>query len=164
VFLAETPGGTPTVKVLDFGIAAGEPVRSGSVKLTALDRLLGSPAYMSPEQLTASHDVDARSDIWSMGALLYEVITGQIPFRGDTDLAMFAAAMTKPPLPLRAHLGEDLPRVESPLRRPPSRRSGRRSSSGASRSTTRSSRRATPPTWRAGWATASTRQDPSPTA
>ena len=115
VFLAETAGGSPTVKVLDFGIAAGEPVQSGALKLTAIDRLLGSPAYMSPEQLTASHDVDPRSDIWSMGALLYEVITGQLPFRGDSDLAMFAAAMTRPPLPLRAHLGEDLPGVEAIL-------------------------------------------------
>jgi serine/threonine-protein kinase len=110
VFLAEAPGAPVTVKVLDFGIAAGEPAASGAPKLTKLDALLGSPAYMSPEQMVASHDVDPRSDVWSMGALLYEVITGQQPFRGDTELQVFAAAMTKPPLPLRAHLhDEELP-------------------------------------------------------
>jgi serine/threonine-protein kinase len=117
VFLAETGGGATTVKVLDFGIAAGEPSPGASTKLTRLDKLLGSPAYMSPEQMTASHDVDARSDIWSMGALLYEVITGQLPFQGNTDLQMFASAMTRPPLPLRAHLGEELPGAEAILLR-----------------------------------------------
>jgi len=44
-----------------------------------------------------------------MGALLYEIITGHLPFRGDTELQVFAAAMTRPPLPLRAHLQEELP-------------------------------------------------------
>jgi serine/threonine-protein kinase len=109
IFLAEAPGAPRTVKVLDFGIAAGEPAPSGAPKLTKLDALLGSPAYMSPEQMVASHDVDVRSDVWSMGALLYEIITGKQPFRGDTELQVFAAAMTKPPLPLRAHLQEELP-------------------------------------------------------
>lgn len=109
IFLAETGAGPRTVKVLDFGIAAGVPAAGGSPKLTKLDTLLGSPAYMSPEQMMASHDVDARSDVWSMGALLYEIITGQLPFRGDTELQVFAAAMTRPPLPLRAHLLEEPP-------------------------------------------------------
>jgi serine/threonine-protein kinase len=109
IFLAEAGRGDPTVKVLDFGIAAGEPEPLGQTRLTKLGTLLGSPAYMSPEQMVASHDVDARSDVWSMGALLYELVTGQQPFRGETELQVFAAAMTRPPLPLRAHLAEDVP-------------------------------------------------------
>lgn len=109
IFLAEAGRGYPTVKVLDFGIAAGEPAPTGQTKLTKLGTLLGSPAYMSPEQMVASHDVDPRSDVWSMGALLYELITGQQPFRGETELQVFAAAMTRPPLPLRAHLAEGVP-------------------------------------------------------
>ncbi|HWZ90706.1 MAG TPA: serine/threonine-protein kinase, partial [Polyangiaceae bacterium] len=104
VFLAERQGSPPIVKVLDFGIAAGEPSAHSSARLTNTETLIGSPAYMSPEQMTASSDVDARSDVWSMGALLYELITGKLPFPGESDLQIFANAMSRPPLPLRAHV------------------------------------------------------------
>jgi serine/threonine-protein kinase len=104
VFLAQQQGSPPIVKVLDFGIAAGEPSAHSSARLTKTETLIGSPAYMSPEQMTASSDVDARSDVWSMGALLYELITGKLPFPGDSDLQIFANAMSRPPLPLRAHV------------------------------------------------------------
>ena len=75
------------VKVLDFGLAAGDPSPENSTKLTrrVRDR---SPAYMSPEQMMASSNVDARSDIWSMGAVLYELLTGHVPFSGNTPLEM----------------------------------------------------------------------------
>ena len=103
VFLAEGAG-DPVPKVIDFGIA-GEPSTTASVKLTA--GLLGSPAYMSPEQMVGG-EVGARSDIWSMGALLYEAATGRLPFDGATELQIFAAAMPRPPLPPRAHVKEGL--------------------------------------------------------
>lgn len=109
VFLAENARGASTVKVLDFGIAAGDPASSGSTKLTDVQSPIGSPAYMSPEQLLSSSDVDPRSDVWSMGVLLYEIITGKLPFPGETHLQMFASAMTRPPLPLREHVKESLP-------------------------------------------------------
>jgi serine/threonine-protein kinase len=64
---------------------------------------------MSPEQMLASHDVDARSDIWSMGVLLYELITGKLPFPGNSQLETLAAALTRPPLPLAAHMKDELP-------------------------------------------------------
>jgi eukaryotic-like serine/threonine-protein kinase len=64
---------------------------------------------MAPEQMIASSTVDARSDIWSMGALLYELLTGQLPFAGQTPLEMFAAVMTHPPAPLAAHARSELP-------------------------------------------------------
>ncbi|HEV8550560.1 MAG TPA: protein kinase, partial [Polyangiaceae bacterium] len=104
VFLARTPEVAGQVKVLDFGIAAGEPARASGTQLTALETLLGTPAYMSPEQMLASSEVDARSDIWSMGVLLYQLITGKLPFPGESNLEMFAAAMTRPPVPLDTHL------------------------------------------------------------
>ena len=62
----------------------------------------------SPEQMLSS-DVDARSDVWSMGTLLYELVTGKHPFRGSSELSLFANMMTKPPLPIRAHVQGEVP-------------------------------------------------------
>jgi tRNA A-37 threonylcarbamoyl transferase component Bud32 len=104
VFLATREGGPPMVKVLDFGLAAGDPAAGTASKLTNVESLMGSPAYMSPEQMLESSDVDARSDIWSMGALLYETVSGALPFAGDNQLQLFANVMTKPPLPLRGRV------------------------------------------------------------
>ncbi len=109
VFLADgAAGSAPVVKVIDFGIAAAESAGAGS-KITAMGTVIGSPAYMSPEQMMASGDVDARADVWSMGVLLYELLAGDTPFRGRDHLSVFANVMTKPPLPLRAHLKEGVP-------------------------------------------------------
>jgi tRNA A-37 threonylcarbamoyl transferase component Bud32 len=115
VFLADDAGGARLVKVLDFGIAAGEPAAGASVKLTNVESLLGSPAYMAPEQMMSSADVDARSDIWSMGALLYHAITGQLPFPGEGHLEIFSKAMLRPPVPLRVHVKETPAAVEAVL-------------------------------------------------
>jgi serine/threonine protein kinase len=109
VFLARTREAEAHVKVLDFGIAALESSPTSETALTSMEHLLGTPAYMSPEQMLASHDVDARSDIWSMGVVLYELITGRLPFPGDGHLQTLAAALTRPPLPLAAHVPEKLP-------------------------------------------------------
>jgi tRNA A-37 threonylcarbamoyl transferase component Bud32 len=114
VFLARAPNGNSVVKVLDFGVAAGEPSGS-SPKVTAVDALVGSPAYMSPEQMLASSDVDPRSDVWSIGVTLYEIITGHLPFSGESNLQIFASAMSRPPLPLRAYTKGVPPAVEAVL-------------------------------------------------
>ncbi len=108
VFLADAGASEPVVKVLDFGLAAGDPSPENATKLTG-DYVIGSPAYMSPEQMVASSSVDPRSDIWSMGTVLYELLTGQLPFTGATPLEMFAAVMTRPPIPLRARFEGELP-------------------------------------------------------
>jgi len=113
VFLADTGAREPVVKVLDFGLAAGDPSPENTTRLTG-EYVIGSPAYMAPEQMIASSSVDARSDIWSMGAVLYELLSGGLPFSGHTPLEMFAAVMTRPPIPLRAHFEAPLPaRVEA---------------------------------------------------
>jgi len=109
VFLVNSDkGGGPVVKVIDFGIAAGDDA-SGDSRITSIGKIVGSPAYMSPEQMMAASDVDARADVWSMGVLLYEILSGETPFRGNDFLSVFANVMTKPPLPLRAHIAEGVP-------------------------------------------------------
>ena len=94
----------------------GARLRSGGRRSVARERhqltgeyVIGSPAYMAPEQMIASSNVDARSDIWSMGVVLYELLTGQLPFRAHTPLEMFAAVMTRPPIPLAARFAGGLP-------------------------------------------------------
>ena len=109
VFLSHGSEPAPVIKVLDFGIAAGDPTNKRKSGLTDVEFPLGTPAYMSPEQMLASSEVDARSDIWSMGVLLYQLIAGRLPFSGKSDLALFSAALTRPPLPLRAHFTFALP-------------------------------------------------------
>lgn len=104
------------VKVLDFGIATRDPGSVSPSRITAVSSAVGSPAYMSPEQMMSPRDVDARSDVWSMGAMLYELVSGNHPFRGGSELELFANVMTKPPLPLRAHTrGEVPPEAEAVL-------------------------------------------------
>jgi serine/threonine-protein kinase len=115
VFLVRGSMPPPVVKVLDFGIAAGDPTNKRRSGLTDIQYPIGTPAYMSPEQMLASSEVDARSDIWSMGVLLYQLIAGRLPFAGTNDLALFSAALTRPPLPLRAHLKDALPEGVEPI-------------------------------------------------
>jgi serine/threonine-protein kinase len=102
LFLAHRADGTPLIKVLDFGIA--KTLESDAVESTSLtssdDVRLGSPAYMPPEQLQNPRDVDTRSDIWSLGATLYELICGRPPFEGATYLELASHILSSPPKPL----------------------------------------------------------------
>lgn len=102
VVLVERAGQKDFVKVLDFGIAkrAREP-DGKEQKLTGQGMVLGTPPYMSPEQFTA-RPIDARSDIYSLGVLAYETLTGKLPFKADTAWEWAAQHMTQPPTPIES--------------------------------------------------------------
>jgi eukaryotic-like serine/threonine-protein kinase len=81
LFLTKTPQGAPFVKVLDFGIS--KAMIEAGPSATAAGTIMGSPPYMSPESLKSSKNANARSDIWALGVILYELVTGQLPFEGE---------------------------------------------------------------------------------
>jgi serine/threonine protein kinase/Tfp pilus assembly protein PilF len=85
------------VKILDFGLAK----LRGQTKLTKEGTTLGTVAYMSPEQ-TTGEEADHRSDIWSLGVLLYEMVTGQLPFKGDYEQAVVYSILNEDPEPVTA--------------------------------------------------------------
>ncbi len=104
LFLARRPGGTEHLKVLDFGISKStNPDDTDDTGITKTSsQMLGSPRYMSPEQLIDSRTVDHRCDIWALGVVAYELLTGRPPFLGNNVVALYAAIQTAEPLRIRA--------------------------------------------------------------
>jgi len=97
------------VKVMDFGLAK----LKGSLKLTRTSSTVGTLAYMAPEQIQGG-DVDARSDVFSFGVVLFEMLTGRIPFRGEHEAAMVYSIVNEEPEPLlkyRPEVSPDLQRI-----------------------------------------------------
>lgn len=90
-------GGGLRIKVLDFGLA--KSIDDYSADVTHQHHIVGSPAYMSPEQVTRG-SVDGRSDIWSVGVLLQEMVTGAPPFIGPSAADVYAAIVSHPPKPI----------------------------------------------------------------
>jgi len=86
IFIATRPDQSTMVKVLDFGISKlpGEQISKASADITTGSQLLGSPSFMSPEQLISPNSVDAKSDIWALGVVLFELFAGYHPFRAKS--------------------------------------------------------------------------------
>lgn len=112
LFLARDASGEDVVKVLDFGISklTGDPDHA----LTKSEASFGSPLYMSPEQLRSSKSADARSDVWSLGVILYEALCGKPPFQGENVFGLANAVMFDPPQP-PIERRADIPRELSAL-------------------------------------------------
>ena len=112
IFLGDAPDGGREVKVLDFGIAKltasdGDAAHTGAT--TGTGAILGTPYYMAPEQLFGEKDIDHRADLWALGIILYEALSGQRPTSGDNVGQIYKIVMTDAIVPLQeraAHLPE----------------------------------------------------------
>jgi len=100
VFLIPRPDGPPVVKVLDLGIARAMDAAGGLMTRTRSGAFLGSPSYMSPEQIRNARDIGARTDLWSVAVLLYQLLTGREPFIAPTEAAKLTLVLTGDPAPV----------------------------------------------------------------
>jgi serine/threonine protein kinase len=103
------------IKILDFGISKMGAIGSAAadLQMTSVGTMMGSPCYMSPEQIRSAHRVDARADIWAVGVVLYELVTGRLPFLGETLAQVCWAVMTERPQPIRKRQSDISPRFET---------------------------------------------------
>jgi serine/threonine protein kinase len=130
LFLARQSDGSEIIKVLDFGISkavlAQGAASAADAKLTKTQDVFGSPMYMSPEQLKSARDVDPRADLWALGAILFELLTGKAPFERNTIAEIFGAILHERAPRLRDQLPsapEELDRVlDRCLQKDPDRR------------------------------------------
>jgi eukaryotic-like serine/threonine-protein kinase len=110
LFLTRSSDGALRMKLLDFGVSKFEAPSSEGI-MTSTGALIGSPVYMSPEQMRSSRDVDHRSDIWSMGVILYELLAeGRSPFMASTLPEICARILDQKPAPL-ASVRPQIPRA-----------------------------------------------------
>jgi serine/threonine-protein kinase len=103
MFLTTAADGSPTIKVLDFGVSKLGPLATttdggeSEGEVTKTEAVVGSPLYMSPEQMKSSRDVDHRTDVWSLGVSLFEMLTGKVPFVADSIHQQYTLLMVEAP-------------------------------------------------------------------
>jgi eukaryotic-like serine/threonine-protein kinase len=99
LYVVTRADGLLAVKVLDFGISKVTSLGASGADMgmTKTKAVMGSPLYMSPEQMQSTRDVDARTDIWALGVILYELLTGRVPFNGETFAELVMKIGTAPP-------------------------------------------------------------------
>jgi eukaryotic-like serine/threonine-protein kinase len=112
LFVIRRPDGVLSIKVLDFGISKTTGVGGSGSDMTQTSTIMGSPLYMSPEQMQSSKDVDPRADLWSLGVILYELLAGQLPFAAETMPELVLKVVSAPPTPLRQHRPDVPPELE----------------------------------------------------
>ncbi len=118
LFVTWQPDGNICAKVLDFGISK---TPQSEMLITSRAGVLGTPAYMSPEQMRSASAVDARTDVWSLGAVLYEIVEGHAPFQAPTYAEMCVLVTTEP-MPAMTQAPELAPIVERCLAKEPEQR------------------------------------------
>ncbi len=114
IFLVKRFESDDFVKVLDFGISK---MRSGGDRLTQTGQIIGTPHYMSPEQAQGELNLDHRSDVYSFGAIMYEMFTGRLPYQADTVQQILVKLLTEDPPPPRTRRPDLPPDIEAVILR-----------------------------------------------
>jgi serine/threonine-protein kinase len=115
LFLARRTDGSVRVKLLDFGISKLTPAPGSQpeINMTSTQALMGSPLYMAPEQMRSSRSVDRRADIWSMGTIIYEMLTGRSPFEGSSLPEVCARILSDTPASMLESLPDLSPELDA---------------------------------------------------